>query len=81
MVNMSPKIDDSISVLKYPSLNFIAQATGITIREDIISIPTVLAETEIVIAISIIKIVFTKPTFIPDSLALVSSNEMCIKSL
>lgn len=80
MVKIKPKHDASIVVFKYPSLNCIAQATGTTIRDEIIRIPTVLADTEIVTAIRIIKIKFILSTFTPESLAEDSSKEMYIKS-
>ena len=57
-----------------------AQATGTTIRDEIIKIPTVLAETEIVTAIRIMKIKFILSTLTPESLAEDSSKEIYIKS-
>ena len=80
MVKINPKIDANTVVFKYPTLNCMAQATGTTIRDEIIKIPTVLADTDIVTAIKIIKIKFILSTLTPESLADDSSKEMYIKS-
>ena len=69
MVNINPKMDAKIVVFRYPTLNCMAHATGTTIKDEIIRIPTVLADTEIVTAIRIIKIKFILSTLTPESLA------------